>query len=115
MSFDPKLRALPTHQLSINLPVTVVGTPETLLLVDLSTLGMKLSGASTPAVGETHEFVIELGVLPTFGIPRLALRGEVRWSAPDSAPGRSLIGVRFESLAPDVHVIVGRIIDRLAL
>lgn len=115
MSFDPKQRALPTHQLSINLSVSIVGTPDTLLLVDLSTLGMKLSGACALGVGETHEFVIDLGVLPTFGMPHLSLRGEVRWCAPDSAPGRSLIGVRFESLAPEVHVAVGRIIDRLAL
>lgn len=115
MSFDPSARALPHHQLAINLPVRVVGLPHELLLVDLSTLGMQLSSPVALGVGEVHEFVIELGIIPTISPARLCLRGEVRWHAPDDAPSRTLVGVRFESLSPESHIAVASIIDRLAL
>ena len=115
MPADPKLRALPTHQLSINLPVRVAGSPHTLLLLDLSTLGMKLSGPVALQVGDGHDFVIDLGVVPSISPSRLTLRGEVRWHSPDDAPDRILIGVRFASLAPETQVAVANIIDRLAL
>jgi hypothetical protein len=115
MSVDPKLRALPPHQLSINLPVRVAGSPHTFLLVDLSTLGMKLSGPVVLQVGESHDFVIDLGVVPSISPSRLTLCGEVRWHSPDDAPDRTLIGVRFASLDPETHVAVANIIDRLAL
>ena len=115
MSADPKLRALPTHQLSINLPVSVAGMPHTLLLLDLSTLGMKLSSPAPLEVGVTHDFVVDLGILRTISPSQLTLRGEVRWRSPDTTPDRTLLGVRFESLTPEVHVAVATIIDRLAL
>ncbi len=115
MPHEPTRRALTPRQLSINLAVSVVGAPHNLLLVDLTTLGMKLSGALPLNVGDTHDFVVDLGVIPSLSPPRLALRGSVRWCSPDLAPDRTLIGVQFASLTPEVHLAVQRIIDRLAL
>lgn len=115
MPTDPRQRALPIRQLSINLPVRVAGMPHTFLLLDLTTLGMQLSSPTQLGVGEVHDFVIDLGMLPTITPARLTLRGEVRWHSPDDAPDRTLIGVRFESLSPETHVVVAGIIDRLVL
>lgn len=115
MPTDRRQRVLPIHQLSINLPVRIEGTPHTLLLLDLTTLGMQLSSPFSLEVGEVHDFVIDLGMLPSLSPSRLPVRGEVRWQAPDDAPDRTLIGVRFESLSPESHVAVASIIDRLAL
>lgn len=115
MSVDTRLRALAPHQLSINLPVCVAGTPHTVLLVDLSTLGMKLSSPVVLEVGEVHDFVVDLGMVPTLSPSSMTLRGEVRWRTPDDAPERTLLGVRFESLPPETHVAVANLIDRLAL
>lgn len=103
------------QQLCINVSVSIESQSQRALVVDLSTAGMRVSGPEPLTVGAHLLFTLDLSVVPSLRLESLALRGVVRWVAPDQAPGRFLAGIQFDTLPAYEHCAVVAVLDRLAL